>query len=138
MFTETAVTLVNESLVFPPGWDVKAEDHTHRFQGTINVKVTLTEAKKSEREEAPEYNVPIPGGARSSFPLYVGDVDDIEGLVFRVIEALEEAYVHEIREFVRVAPTYWAPFHPHRGDGIQLWAKYRGTDPKRDYLFGLS
>jgi len=137
MYTETAVTLVNESLVFPPGWSVTATDHTSRFEGTILVHVVLTEAKKSEREEAPDYKVPIPNGARSAFPVLVSDVEDIEGLVFRLIEAMSEAYTHEIREFTRVAPTYWAPFHPHKGDGIKRWAAATGGDPKRDYLFGL-
>jgi hypothetical protein len=137
MLTSTAVTLVNESLVFPVGWKVTATDHTDRFEGSILVHIVLTDARKSEREEAPEYKVPIPNGARSAFPVYVADVSGIEDLTFEIIQAMSEAYVHELREFVRVAPTFWAPFHPHKGDGIRRWAEKTGGDPKRDYLFGL-
>lgn len=35
-----------------------------------------------------------------------------------ILMVIEE---HEMREFLRIAPTYWAPFHPHHTDGIRRW-----------------
>lgn len=142
MHVDTALTIINESLVYPPGYTVTATDHTSRFEDTVCVHVSI-DAKRSERELAPEgYPEDVPGGARSSFPIAVGDIEDGDGalaaLTYRVITALVTATTHEIREFVRVKPTYWAPFHPHRLDGIKRWSKAQHTDPSADFLFGLS
>lgn len=139
MDTATAVTLINEQLVFPIGWEVVAKDHSSRFGETIVVDFKLTDARQSERAEAPEgYPNVIKGGARSGWPIYVGDVENIEDLTYKVIGAMLRNASHEIREFVRVKPTYWAPFHPHRGDGIKRWSQHNGTPESDDYLFGLT
>lgn len=137
MHVDTALTLVNESLVYPPGYKVTATDHSKRFEDTVCLHVNI-DAQASDRAEAPDYATKIKGGARSSFAIAVGDVKDVEQLTYRVINALIEATTHELREFVRVTPTFWAPFHPHRIDGIKRWSQAEGVDPKRDYLFGLS
>jgi len=138
MRVDTALTLVNEGLALPPHWEVWAEDHTNRFEDSICLHVNITNARSSDREFAPQYKNEVNGGARAKFVVPVGDCTDAEDLVFRVILAIVEDFTHEVREFVRVANTSWAPFHPHKIDGIKRWSDKSGTDPYRDYLFGIT
>lgn len=138
MRVDTALSLINNELAYPVGWEIFAEDHRKRFEESVCIHVNITDARKSEREEAPEYKAIVPGGARAKFVVPVGDVESIEDLVFRVILAILEDFTHEVREFVRVKSTNWAPFHPHKIDGIKRWSAAHGTDPFRDYLFGIA
>lgn len=138
MRVDTALSLINDGLTLPVGWEIFAEDHRKRFEESVCLNVNITDARKSEREEAPEYKALTNGGARAKFVVPVGDVEGIEDLVFRVILAIVEDFTHEVREFVRVKSTSWAPFHPHKIDGIKRWADAHGTDPFRDYLFGIA
>lgn len=140
MRVETAVHLINDDMAFMPGWSVWAEDHSARFADTIAVHFTITEAHRSERETmAADGSFPesIPGGARAAFPINVADVHDTADLYYRVILAAVEDFTHEAREFSRSILTGHAPLHPHRADGIAAWATRAGSDPARDYLFGL-
>jgi hypothetical protein len=124
-------------LAFAPGWTVTAEDATNRFEETICVRFVIA-VPNTDREHAPEYKVPVAGGARSAWPIYVGDITDPAELIGRVLDAAVENVTHELRETARLAPTWWAPFHPHRADGIRRWSERTGRHPSADYLFGLS
>lgn len=130
MNVSSAVELVNR-LVFLPEWQITAEDHQNRFEGSIVVNFVY-QARRSERELAPQYLEFVPGGAKASFPLVVSDLDEI-GLYRAVLGLIMEVWEHESREFLRVAPTNWAPFHPHRADGMARFGQ-----PERDLHFGLS
>jgi len=138
MEVETALKLVNEGVIFLPNWEVIAEDHTDRFGDAICVKFNITDARRSEREFAPGYTEVVPNGARARFPIYVGDIHEPTELLGRVLDAALDNFAHEAREFLRLQPTGWAPFHPHRDDGIRRWAERTGRDPMRDYLFGIA
>ncbi|MFF3617308.1 hypothetical protein [Streptomyces sp. NPDC002580] len=129
MEASSAVTLVNQ-LIYKPGWTIEAKDHTSRFEGTVVVKFVFP-AYRSEREFAPE-GYPEKITTWAEFPILVSDCDDIE-LYRRVLAKVMEIELHEAREFLRVPPTYWAPFHPHRVDGMKRWG-----DSDGDLRYGIS
>lgn len=133
MRVDSAVTLVN-SLVLKPGWKVEAEDYSHRHEGCIRVNFTYV-AYRSERELAPDgYPELVPGGARAAFVIAAGAMKDDYDLYRKVIELIVfEIELHEWREFLRVPGTFWAPFHPHRTDGMERW----GT-PEKDMTWGVA
>lgn len=138
MRVDTALQIVNDDLVIYPGWDIRAEDHTRRFEDTICIHFNITDARMSERENAPRYEQVVKGGARSTFPIYVGDINTPDELVGRIIDAQIENFTHEVREFTRFKSTGHAPFHPHQHTSIVRWSERTGRDARLDYLFGLA
>lgn len=145
MEVDSAVTLINQ-LIYKPGWTFFAEPHTPRFEGAVQVHVTYP-ALDSGSNSNPEawqsgYTEEIEGGARANFPILVGDADDAETVYRRLLNCVLEIEEHEAREFLRVQPTGWAPFHPHRIEGMRRWA---GSPDRRadqplchDLQFGLA
>lgn len=117
MNVSSAIRLVNE-LVYKPGWSFTAEDHTNRFEGSIKVRIDYP-ALNSNRERA-EHGYDEEIKTYASFAMIVLDCDDVS-LYRKVIERVIEIEIHEAREFLRVEPTFWAPFHPHRIDGMKRW-----------------
>lgn len=128
MKPETAIDLVAQ-LVYLPGWRLEATDHTNRFEDSIVLHVYYP-AVNTNREHAPDYTETIETYA--SFPLVIADVDEV-GLMRLVIDSLLKVWEHETREALRVAPTMWAPFHPHKVDGMGRWG-----DTSADLMFGVA
>jgi hypothetical protein len=118
MDVTTAIRLV-ENLVFFPGWELTATDHSDRFEDTICVQVTYPSYETNRPEAERGYDVANRPYAR--FPIVVRDLDDV-GL-YRAISRIlvEDIWSHEVREALRVKPTFWAPFHPHQIDGMRRW-----------------
>jgi len=130
--TESAIRLV-EQMVYKQGWVFTATDHTRRFEGCICILVEYP-AVDSGREAAADgysmqHSIPI---ARASFPIQVEAMDDV-ALYRAIIGIILKIEEHEAREFLRIQPTLWAPFHPHQRDGMLLWGH-----PQEDLLFGVS
>jgi len=117
MDVPTALDLIN-ALVYKPGWRIFASDHRERFESTILVRIDYP-CHRSERELAPDYTEVIT--AHATFPIVVGDCQEGCDLYRRIIDAIIAIEVHEAREFLRVQPTLWAPFHPHHIDGMKRW-----------------
>lgn len=144
MNVDSAIQIIN-NLVFIPNWKFTATDHTDRFEGTVLVRVDYP-ARASERAEAAQ-NYPTEICTHANFPLMVEECEDEDDLVFCMILQLLKVQLHEIREFLRVPTTYWAPFHPHRVGGMRRWAQkvremdsdfsFLGGDVLADLLFGL-
>jgi hypothetical protein len=130
MLPESAVELIS-ALCYKPGWSLSATDCTHRHEGAVVVHVSYP-AYPSERDQAAAGYPGPEQKLRANFPLLVGDCDDDVELYRRVLGVLLEVETHEAREFLRVRPTWWAPFHPHRIDGMRRW----GT-PEQDLRFGV-
>jgi len=128
MNVASAVRLVNE-LVYKPGWAFTAEDHTNRFEGSIKVRIDYP-AMNSNRDRA-EHGYDEEIKTYASFALIVQNCDDIT-LYRKLLDRIIQIEIHEAREFLRVEPTFWAPFHPHRIDGMQRWG-----DVESDLLFGV-
>lgn len=135
MLISTAIELVSQ-LVYKPGWNFAAEDHTRRFEGSILLRIDY-HAYASERKEAPEYLREI--DTYATFPLVVRDCDAID-LYRAVLACILEIEEHEAREFLRIEPTMWAPFHPHNIDGMKRWQTHRIMAPKLidDLKFGIA
>ncbi|MFF9897746.1 hypothetical protein [Streptomyces longispororuber] len=134
METASAIKLVGE-VGYKPGWEFIARDYSHRCEGAIVVRVYYP-TRNSNRDHAnagypDEVTVPV------DFPLVVADYtdEDLYAALLRVIMKIEE---HEAREFLRVHPTGWAPFHPHRTTGMQRWADRTGRDVLADLQFGIA
>lgn len=134
MEINSAIKLVGE-LIYKPGWEITAKEHDNRFEGTITVRIDYP-ARNSNRDQA-EAGYPQEINTYASFPLIVADCsdDDLYGQILDRISAIEE---HEAREFLRVEPTDWAPFHPHRVDGMRRWAARKGTSVMADLQFGIA
>jgi hypothetical protein len=137
MDISTAIELVSQ-VVYKPGYTLSADDHSKRFEGTILLRIDY-HAYASERSEAPEYKREI--DTYATFPVMVADCDDITALYRRILDCLMTVELHEAREFLRVAPTNWAPFHPHKVDGMKRWAEYKdrvSAPVFDDFKFGLA
>lgn len=135
MFISTAIELVSQ-LVYKPGYMFSAEDHSRRFEGSILLRIDY-HAPASERGEAPEYGREI--DTYATFPLVVRDCDDID-LYRAIIDCIMQIEEHEAREFLRVSPTMWAPFHPHNIDGMKRWQAKQIMSPRLidDLKFGIA
>jgi hypothetical protein len=130
VFVQTAIDLIGQ-IVYKPEWVFEATDHTKRYEGTVCLKITYP-AQMSEREEAPA-GYPTRINPYATFAIMVGDCDDAACLYRRVLDVILLIEAHEAREFMRITPTFWAPFHPHTIDGMQRW----GT-VEHDLTFGLA
>lgn len=134
MINESAVELIS-NLIYKPGWTFTAVDHDKRFEGTIVLRVDYP-ARNSNRDQAAA-GYPEEISTYATFPLVVQDCTD-EDLYAKVLSIIGEIEMHEAREFLRVNPTHWAPFHPHRVDGMRRWAERTGSTMDADLRFGLA
>ncbi|MFF4257929.1 hypothetical protein ACFY1L_42775 [Streptomyces sp. NPDC001663] len=135
MENASAIELIHR-VIYKPGWSFKARDHVNRFEGTVVVRVNYP-ARNSNRDQA-NGGYPEEITAYAEFPIVVKDStdEDLYAALLRVISSIEE---HESREFLRVHPTGWAPFHPHRVDGMRRWAARHGkADVLADLQFGVA
>lgn len=128
MKISSAIELIN-SLIFLPGWKFTAEDHSNRFEGSVRVRIDYP-ARNSNRDQAVS-GYPEEIQTYASFPLIVENCDDV-AVYRKIVEELVKIETHEIREFLRVSSTMWAPFHPHRIDGMHRWGDVDG-----DLKFGV-
>lgn len=127
MRVESALDLIN-ALVYKPGWRISATDHRNRFEGAIKVKIEYP-AFDSKREGVRE-GAPKEINTYATFPIIVEECDDIS-LYFWILMRCMLTDLHEAREFLKVQPTYWAPFDPHRIDGMRRFrdmVKRNGED----------
>lgn len=133
MEIETALTIINEQVIYVPGWTLQAEAFTNRFEAAVKVEVEYP-AYATERQEVQAngaYTRPIVTGGK--FPLYLtcdSEVTLIRQLLDQIILPI---HTHEARESLRLKPTMWAPFHPHRTGGMERWG-----NPQADLMFGLA
>jgi hypothetical protein len=131
MEVDTALAIINEQLVFAPGWKISAEPFTHRFESGIKVCVTYP-ACATERKEAPA-GYPRLIEARADFVIVL-HCDREETLLRQLLEeVIMPIQCHEAREMLRLKPSFWAPFHPHRNGGMERWG-----DKQSDVMFGLA
>lgn len=132
MLVDSAIQLIGQ-LTYKPGWTFEPEDHTNRFEGSVKVKISYP-ANDTSREDAREgYPNPIPV-TYAVFSFGVSNLDDIQ-LYREIANCIMEIECHEMREFLRVSPTFWAPFHPHQLDGMRRW---NPDTVKQDFQFGIA
>lgn len=141
MRIETAVDLINHLEFKRNGqdWKVSARSFEDRFEDTIIVKIEYPVIDSSRHnwatkigDEQPDGNVKDTFFVKAEFPVMVGCCDDDVDLYREFLRLVALIDAHEAREALRVKPTNWAPFHPHRIDGMRRWGDVRG-----DYTFGV-
>lgn len=121
MDVRTAVDLLSE-VTYKPGWtfDVRADEKRH--ESAIRVRVTYP-APNSDAALAPEYDVPVPGGAHADFLIMAGVLHSPEHVYRALLDKLLMVEEHEAREFFgvggRIMPD--KPFHPHTISGMTNW-----------------
>jgi len=131
MQVDTAIALINQ-LIYMPGWNLTARDHTDRFEDAIVLHVDYQAPNFTRAAAANGY--PYTVDAAAEFPLCVSGCSDVVDLYHLVFDqALMRIHCHEGREALRVLPTHWAPFHPHKVDGRERWG-----DPVGDITFGIA
>lgn len=121
MQVSSALALINDVICYKDKWVFTAKDDTQRYEGTIQVRIDYP-AIMSERENQKK-GKQVPIMTYATFRIMVVDCEDDIALyreLMRHIMAIEE---HEAREFLRIKPTFWAPFHPHKVDGMKRWGK---------------
>lgn len=136
MDVTTAVEIINDQIKYKPGWTFTAEDHTNRFEGTVKVRVDYP-ARNSNRDQAAE-DYPQEIMTYAVFPIVVSGCDSVTDLTYLILDAIIRIEVHEAREFLRVEPTMWAPFHPHKVDGMKRWSERTGDPLVSDLQFGIA
>lgn len=129
MECESACRLINEMIIYEPDWVITAEDHTKRFEGTIKVRIDYP-ARSTNRDQA-EANYPLCIMTYAEFTIIAHECGDVTELYRQLLLRILLIHTHEAREFFRVRPTQWAPFHPHRVDGMKAWG-----DADSDLGFG--
>ncbi|WP_433463933.1 hypothetical protein [Spirillospora sp. CA-128828] len=129
MEIESAIRLIG-NLIYKPGWVFEAKDYSNRFEGAIAIRIEYP-AFQSERADAAK-GYPNEIRPYATFPVVVDDCDDVS-LYRLVLTHIMEIEEHEAREFLRVEPTMWAPFHPHRADGMRRFGAMQ-----QDLRFGLA
>jgi hypothetical protein len=129
MTPDTAIALI-DGLVYKPGWSFETTDHCHRYENSVLVRINYP-AQRSERAEAADgYATTITTYAK--FIILLDKLDDV-GLYRRLLDHIACIDSHEAREFLRTRPTLWAPFHPHKTDGMERWG-----DVAADLVFGVA
>lgn len=129
MRPETAIALI-EGLIFKPGWTIEATDFTDRFEDTVCVCLSCDTYRFNRSDAAEGYQFQMRPQAK--FLIMVGEFRDECDLYRKIIECIIDFETHESREALRVEATLWAPFHPHRHDGMLRW----GT-PDHDLTYGV-
>jgi len=137
MNTGTAIRLISQ-LQYKPGWKFEPTDNTHRYENSVAVKITYPAVDSGRENAANGYaGQEINGGARAAYPILLDRIDRDEDLYAELLRAIYDIEHHEAREFLRVSPTLWAPFHPHNTDGMERAERQGLGTLKEDLTFGL-
>lgn len=121
MKVESAVDLINNGVIYKPGWRFEATDHTNRFEGHVAVKCWY-HARNSNRDCATRgYDEEIETYASFSFAVTNCSEHDV---IFRLLLAIIEIEVHEAREFLRRSGSFESFFHPHRIAEMARWREH--------------
>jgi len=122
-------TQIIEDVVYKPGWKFEALV-SDRFEEAVTLQISYA-APNFSRENAPDYLERTMANA-SFMRLCTPDCTD-DSIVEWVFHCIMQVEQHEAREAFRLAPMMYAPFHPHRQDGMQ-----RFGDPDGDLRFGVA
>ena len=141
MYVASAVDLINNGLIYKPGWKFEAESHEKRFEGHVLVKVSY-HAHNSNRDCATRgYDEEIETYASFSFPVTECTEHDV---IFRLLLSIIEIEIHEAREFLRDRVSFESYFHPHRIAEMSRWREhatgcaFAGMLQRDDVQFGIA
>lgn len=131
MLVESAVRIINDGIVFFPGWKIHAEDFTSRHEGAVCLHIEMCSWETNRPEAMAGF--PVQNHPRVTVIIQVADLEDDVALHHMVVQALIDCFIHEAREAYRVKPSGWAPFHPHTIDGMRRWGQ-----PDKDLTYGFN
>lgn len=129
MRVEDVVNLVNYGIIVMPGWQLEANDYTARHEHAVCLTITY-ETFDYRQSEAPDYSTPI--NPHAKFIIDAELMVNMDDVVREVIKACVKVCEHEIREAMRIGPTWHGPFNPHTTRGREQWG-----DPTGDLAFGI-
>lgn len=109
------------SMHYRPGWTFTATDYTKRFEQGCQVTVTFP-APNTNRDLA-TVGYPVEITVEVNFVVRLCDCATEDDLWFQMLGIVASIDMHEAREFLRVGSDYDAPFHPHRLEGMALFAR---------------
>lgn len=130
MTVERMCHLINTEWHFRPGWKFSATDYTKRFEQGVEVTVIFPAPNTNHGLAVVGYPVMI--DVEVNFVVRVCDCATEDDLWFQMLLICAQIDMHETREFARVGPDMRAPFHPHRLEGMALYA--RMVHPGNEHL----
>lgn len=131
MHISTAIDLLS-NVVYKPGWEFEVKDHSARFENSILITMS-SDTFRADQADAHAGGYLFPIRPSASFVVPVGRIHDDCDLYRAHLGMIARYDDHERREFYRVAPSYWAPFHPHTTDGMERWG-----NPDADIAYGTT
>jgi hypothetical protein len=143
MEIQTALDIVNgdpvsgkpPAFVYKPGYEFEAFDYTYRLQGAIGPTISMP-APSTDREDARRGYKKILEPLHTTFVIVVKNCKSDDDFLYEIMLKIIELETHEAREFLRKTPTYSAPFHPHRMDSMERYARYSGRSVNDDMNYG--
>lgn len=138
MEVSTAIDIIG-NIVYSPGWEFEVTDYTKRHEGTIHILVRYP-CHETARDHAID-GYPQQQEGRAAFMIMVHGLNDVD-LYHAIAWMIMDIHEHEMREILRVKPSYWSPFHPHQINGMKRWAKHpkhvkRIKSQQADLKFGV-
>lgn len=130
MLIESAIEILRNVIV-RPGYRFDFEPAEHRHEGTVLVHSWIDTVDTGRTNGM--HGWPEKVEARQDFYLPVGDCVDAVELLRRFLHLILRIEEHEWREFLRLKPSGWAPFHPHQIDGMERWGSMN-----TDLTYGLA
>jgi hypothetical protein len=123
-------------MIFRPEWEIVAQPH-YWADDTIVVSYRL---RTVDTSQVPDVRFPPDGkyytGEKMTLGPVTADIDvrglTEDGVLYRVLQYIEQLQRHEDREFMRVwRDGRWvAPFHPHTYDGQVGWNALESADKR--------
>jgi len=118
MEVDSAVKLIGE-MQGKAGWSFKAESCCDRFEGSVRVFVTYPVRDTSRDHPQADINDRDEYTLTTEWVIQVAPMTDLD-LYRAILDMTMDTENHEWREALRT-PTGWAPFHPHRIDGMRRY-----------------
>jgi hypothetical protein len=143
MEIQTALNIVNgdpvsgdgPGFVYKPEYDFFAFDYSYRLQGAIGLTISMN-APSTDREDARRGFKKILEPLHTTFVIVVKNCKSDDDFLYEIMKVIIELETHEAREFLRKTGTYSAPFHPHRMDSMERYARYSGRNVNDDVNYG--
>lgn len=141
MNVESACALLNNIEFKRNGadWKIHAEPF-ERFEDAIILNIAYPVIDSSrDHWDTPIGEVQSDGNKKEQYyvstrwVILAGCCTDELGLYREFLDKVALIDSHEAREALRIKPTKWAPFHPHRTGGMERWGDVEG-----DTKFGVA
>lgn len=143
MEIQTALDIVNgdpvsgaaPGFVYKPEYTFHADSYDYRMQGAILLTISMP-APSTDREDARRGFQKILEPLHTTFVIFVKNCKSDDDFLYQIMTKIIELETHEAREFLRKSGTFSAPFHPHRMDSMERYARHSGRHVNDDVNYG--